>query len=145
MEDKVETSSALPESSQPVCPKCLSVISGYEHFCDNCGVALSILSPFDHIRAMGNAYRSGSNEPRKPIVLIGIWVISFPPLLFFVGVGLYAVTHISDVIAEFHNPRGVDPVQWIFALCLYSGLTFIAARILYKTTKNFFRLRNNSR
>jgi hypothetical protein len=145
MEDKPDNSPAHPESSQPVCPKCLSAISGYENFCDNCGAALSILSPFEHIRAMGNAYRSGSDEPRKPIVLVGIWLIFFPPLVFFVGVGLYALTHITDVIASFRGPRGDDPVQSIFAFCIYSGLTVIAARMLYKTTKNFFRLRSKSR
>src|SRR4029079_2455557 len=118
MEDKSDTSSAHPESSQPVCPRCLSAISGRENFCDNCGVALSILSPYEHIRAMGDAYRAASDEPRKPIVLVGIWIIFFQPLVFFVGVGFYALTHIADVIASFRGPRGIDPVQAIFAVCI---------------------------
>jgi hypothetical protein len=71
--------------SSAVCPRCFAQITRLEDFCRKCGVPLTLMAtsgPYEQVLARGYAYREGSNRPRKPIVVVGMWIIFGPPLAF---------------------------------------------------------------
>jgi hypothetical protein len=142
MGDEPETSRTASPTPKPICPKCFTPISGSENFCRTCGLPLTLLGPFEQVRAIGDAYRVATDTPRKPIVVVGMWIIFGPPLFFFLAFGVYCLADIREVIASIRSSD--DLVRFLFLVAMFSGLAFICVRMLYKTTRSYLRLRNES-
>ena len=139
VDDGSESSVAAEDAPQALCPKCLSPILPHANLCASCGVPLSVAGPLEHVQAVGYVYREGSNRPRKPILVIGMWVILGPPALIFLAGSLYGLAHLREIIASIRN--GDDVVSFLLGVAWYGGFGLIGAWLLYKTTTNYFRLR----
>jgi hypothetical protein len=105
-----------------LCPQCLEQNRPGTNFCRNCGAPLSAYAatgPFERLFAEGNAYRQATEQPHRPIVVVGIWLIF----------GIGALTGIGMAIG---NP-GVSSVVTGTAMAAFSGF------IIAKTTRNYLR------
>jgi len=68
-----------------VCPGCLHEQAAGPHFCAACGAPLtsfSTVGPFERIFAQGHALRRAAGGPTRRIVVIGMWLLVLPHLLF---------------------------------------------------------------
>jgi hypothetical protein len=118
-----------PENSEPaatheeqqLCTSCLCPNVPETHFCKNCGAPLSsyaATAPFERLFAQGHAYRQATENPRKPVVVLGIWLL-FGPLA------------LTGLVILFLSP---DSVQSIF---IGGAMFAISLAILVKTTRNY--------
>ena len=72
------------EEEHELCPQCLTGNIPGTHFCRDCGSPLSshaAFGPFEHLFAEGHIYRRATEQPRKLIVVAGIWLL-FGPTAF---------------------------------------------------------------
>ena len=126
MEDLLEASE---EKEKILCPSCLHPHDEILTFCENCGApfgSLSTVGPLERIYAEGAAYRQAVSGPRKPIVLVGMWVISLPGALMLP----LSIWFTFEAIAD---GRGWGDVG-------FAGLAgVISSILLYRTTANFIR------
>ncbi|MBN1437544.1 MAG: zinc ribbon domain-containing protein [Sedimentisphaerales bacterium] len=115
-----------------ICYNCLAENHPHADFCEHCGTPLSSLSTIDPIKriaATGDTWRKAASSPSKRIVLIGMWLIFAPPLLFFV-LSLFAFVSEGD---RSDNPGALlKTLVGMVVVCLY-GL------ILVKVTQNYIR------
>jgi len=125
-----------------VCPKCSSPISGRENLCGQCNAPLGLLGPYEQVLAVGAAYRTASDSPQKPIVVLGMWIIFGPPLFACSAGILFGIANMPELVKGMRS--GSDAVTFLFAAGFVIGLAAISARILYKTTMNYYRLGANS-
>ncbi|MCM3877392.1 MAG: zinc-ribbon domain-containing protein [Thermoanaerobaculia bacterium] len=112
----------------PCCPHCFSPIQEGVHFCPRCGRPLTgfaATDPIQSIRTEGELYR-GAAHTTRPIVLVGMWLLSIPALL--TGVVGVALAKEGFVLAL---------VTAIFLFGLYGA-------ILYRVTVNYQRARKQS-
>jgi predicted amidophosphoribosyltransferase len=61
-----------------VCPNCLAENSTLEHFCHQCGAPLTshaVTDPMGQVYSEGDTFRKAIEYPRKPIVVVGMWLI----------------------------------------------------------------------
>ena len=112
-----------PEGDEGVlCPKCLLSNSPAAAFCSDCGAPIGIVSaidPIQHIYAEGFAYRSAVDGPPKLIIVIGMWLMFFPPL-----VGTLMLVFLAT--------------SYRLAMGLFSlSLAVMSAVILYRVTRNY--------
>src|SRR5262245_9119770 len=115
----------MSEQSEEVetglCPGCLEPLLESPQFCPHCGIptgGLAELHPIKAILSQGEMFRRGANKPNF-IILVGIWVLLLP---FAIGTVLVATSSIYSI-------------PWVSALFL------LYATILYRVTRNYFRLR----
>lgn len=112
----------IPPTEQELCPQCLEQNRPGTNFCWNCGAPLSAYAatgPFERLFAEGNAYRRATEQPRRPIVVLGIWLIF----------GIGALTGIGIAIGS----PGVSSILTGTAMAAFSGF------IIAKTTRNYRR------
>lgn len=109
-----------------MCTSCLAPNDARANFCSKCGAPLTAyaaIGPFESLLAQGYAVRQAAERPRRPIVLLGIWLVFGPVAL----VGALMLL----------NPYPSNGGQWIPA-----GLMMVLSlAILTKTTWSFLRLR----
>lgn len=80
MDESHETnSSAARESGEhELCIQCMTANAPGSHFCRRCGAPLSSFAatgPFEALFAEGHLYRRAAEQPRRLIVVVGIWLI----------------------------------------------------------------------
>jgi hypothetical protein len=114
------------------CPACGAMIGGGETFCPACNAPISMRAttdPVQQIYAQGDLYRKLPDARPRLAILIGAWILCFPPLIAAV-IGIYAV-----VIDRFgKNPSGLISA-FVFWGCLLTAV--FCAVILYRVTTKF--------
>ncbi len=110
-----------------LCPSCLQGVSYADSLCPHCGAPVSGTSgmaPWERTLAEGFIYRSAVAKPTKPIVLIGVWVIFFPSLVF-------------NGLLMMHEAKGGTMETGYLLFSLFGAIISVAA--LYQTTLNYFK------
>lgn len=111
-----------PEADeQQLCVRCLAPNALSANFCVQCSAPLTAYAstgPFEHILAEGAVYREAARQPKKLIVVIGVWLIF--GMLFFGGTILASSTF--DL-----------PGRFLGVLLLLISLSMI-----WQTTRNYF-------
>lgn len=100
------------------CPHCLAENDPSRDFCENCGAPLSsfaTVGPFECIQADGFAHREAVTRPRKPIVVVGVWLLNAPVI-------------IATCVMLF-----VAPYTCVF----FGPLSLVAGILIFKTTRNY--------
>ena len=123
MNDESATDGQRHEPDLIVCPGCLHEQPEGPHFCARCGApltAFSTVGPFERIFAQGHAYRRSVSGPTSKIVVIGMWALLLPQLLFLLTV---------------RTPGSI-------AFLLVSGTIYGA--LLYRVTRNYIVRRDAS-
>lgn len=116
------------ELGQELCPRCMTAISAATDFCPHCGAPLTSRAtndPYLSVFAEGFAIRQAVARPNKPIILIGVWLLSISALV--------------GAIASLAGGGG------IFGIVAGLGLLALWGAIVYKTTKNYLRMRHPRR
>lgn len=126
------------QEERQVCLSCLhGNIPGLD-LCEKCGAPIgkyTTFLPFERTLAEGVCYRSAVSNPRKPIILIGIWILFAPGLLAF----LYALFVAKNILLhKWPFPYGAGVAELFF---LYGLISVI---ILYRTTRNYIKLKNRT-
>jgi hypothetical protein len=117
-------------------------------FCAKCGAPLTphaSTDPVASIRSEMELYVQASEKPRNAIVLIGMWLLWGPVAIG----GVLVLLYFPYLIFFTDTPSGIhsfgDAVGAIFALLLIlfilGGLFVVAVRLLYPTTRNYFKQR----
>jgi hypothetical protein len=130
------TASAAGEAQEwELCPHCIAQNTPGRNFCRDCGSPLSpyaAICPWERIFAEGHIYRTAAERPHRFIVLLGIWLIFGPMTL--VGVFLAAGMRTRPGL---FSPN--DLAGWLLAL----SLVVLSISIIFKTTRNYIRMRTN--
>ena len=117
----------------PLCHNCFSPNDPQAHFCHKCNTPLSVLASMDpvaRIWSMGDTFRKAASRPYRPIILIGMWLLFGPRLLYAFLLTFSFATSICVVSTEMIAPLGVGAASVV----LY-------AAILFKTTRNYYRIK----
>ncbi len=127
-------SDAATETDEPLfseaderqlCLTCLEPNDLSAHFCAKCGgpmTSYAATGPIERILAEGYAYRRAVERPRRPMVVLGIW------LLFGLNVP-FALFGIAKAWKE-----GTEGLP-MAVLCLFIFATSLV--ILWRTTRNY--------
>ena len=126
-----------PEELQ-ICLSCLHGNVPGRDLCEECGAPIgkyTTFMPFEKTLAEGVCYRSAVSNPRKPIILIGVWFLFAPGLLslcysLFIGW--------SILLSKWSFPYGVGVAG---SFLLYGLISVI---ILYRTTGNYMKLKRST-
>ena len=144
-----------PEESTALCPHCAEAVEPFDHFCPFCGgpvTAHASIDPLGQVYALGHGYqRAVSSRPRL-IVVLGMWLIFGPQLLFLLMIlfkSLTAVVDISALIPGNQTPNAptvghLDMGSMMIALVGYSFTIMLAAiygAILWTVTKRYRKAR----
>lgn len=116
------------ESAQELCPRCMTAISAAADFCPHCGAPLTSRAtndPYLSVFAEGFAIRQAVARPNKPIILIGVCLLS--------------ISALAGAIASLVSGGG------ILSIVAGLGILTLWGAIVYKTTKNYLRLRQARR
>ena len=118
-----ETHQQLPESDEKqLCTSCMTPNEPTVHFCIKCGVPLSsfaTFAPFERLFAEGFIYRQAADNPRRLIVVLGVWLIFSAMALG--GIALVAISLDSS-----------------FVLAIVGAfMLVISLVIIWKTTRNY--------
>ena len=127
---------AVQPVEEPICPLCLEHNPIGEELCRRCRTPLvQITGPKFEPEGDGEAYR-------KPIVLIGTWLINLP--MAATGLGLL----ICAAIAPFRQPTTVgmgDCFGMMIVMAISGGMLAIPGTVLFRATRTFVRHRNRRR
>lgn len=119
-----------------VCTACGKPQAEGRHLCEHCGAPLT---PFAHtdwllgVQSRGFAARQATTEPRKLIVVVGMWLWMLPMLVVMSGVAIMAIMGLRE--AWVREPWMLVPC--LFMLVLGAGMACLAATILFRTTRSF--------
>lgn len=126
---------------QPVCYKCGARVPGDADFCGACGAPLTMTAtaaPLERISAEAFAYREGSDNPDKPIIVVGILMIWVPLLLaalVMTGFLVYATFNPG-------LPWRLGDMPLLFAGYLILGFwLWVSSALIVKTMRNWLRIR----
>ncbi|MBV9215312.1 MAG: hypothetical protein JO053_03975 [Acidobacteria bacterium] len=114
-----------------ICPGCGADISTLEKYCPKCGAPtenVSNLDPASLPEAEGRAFQRAVSAPRKPIVVICVWLLFFPILV--IGVMM--------IVQVVRDGVGTGAQNLIFFWMGVGGIV-LAGNILYRVTSNYFR------
>jgi len=106
-----------------LCPGCFTGNRECSDFCVKCGRPIGNFTNYDPIKriwSQGYAYRTSISEPSSPVVFFGVWILFGVPL-----VGMIAFLPQAPLVA----------VPFI-AACAF---------VLYKTTKNYRKIKNSQK
>ena len=140
-----------------VCPHCFTANLPIVHLCHCCTTPLTThaeIDPLGQIHAAGDTYRKACNRPYKFIIFLGTWILFGPMLLFYVLSLIDLLKILLDTNPVTNAPGPLFPITALYQSeitfsTIFSILTasFLAASysiILYKVTKNYFRLRKTN-
>lgn len=122
----------------PVCPHCLASITERDHFCPKCAgpiTAIASTDPIGSIHATGWVYINAADRPTRLLHVIGMWLLFGPHLIVFVG--LSAVALVGGGHAGHSNSLG----ERLWALLCLLALGFVSYKLLWRTTRRYFRHR----
>jgi len=111
-----------------LCPCCLKEVPYRNNLCPHCGAPVSGIAglmPWEQVLAEGYIYRQAVEKPRRPVILMGMWMLFFPNLI------MAAV--MLDVARRGDYMGAVD-------FCTIAFWATISVAALYQTTRNYFRL-----
>jgi RNA polymerase subunit RPABC4/transcription elongation factor Spt4 len=114
-----------------VCSSCGQLISSSSEYCPICSVPTIVannLDPFLSIENEGRLLSRAVDVPRKPIVLIGMWILFLPVFLFGMFFSISIITQGASSGTE----------NFFFFWGAF-GLAFAGFTVLSKTTANYFR------
>ncbi|MEZ5425802.1 MAG: hypothetical protein R2747_06030 [Pyrinomonadaceae bacterium] len=114
-----------------ICLNCMSPNDPNEVFCRTCNDSLSLTSNTDPVQGLhgeGVAYRKAVEGKPKPVVLIGVWLLFAPVLVFSVW------TAISTVFT-FGGSEGFV-IFWISLISAVFSFTMV-----FRVTKNYWKFR----
>ena len=120
----------------PLCHNCLSPNDPRAYFCHKCNTPLSVLASMDPIAriwSMGDTWRKAASRPYRPIILIGMW------LLF--GTRLVVVLRYLHMMLVSNRSKGLMSLEGFFGLGLWLGYGILLSAILFKTTRNYLRIK----
>jgi len=123
------------EAGQELCLNCAKPNPAGAHLCRHCGAPLTThaaTDPYLGVFAEGHAIQKAAARPHKPIILIGIWLLGIPALLVS-GFVLYAALRIPP------EERSAA----ILGAAVGLGFLALWTAIVYKTTRNYVRLRQS--
>lgn len=110
-----------------LCPSCLQGVPYPDTLCPHCGAPVcgtAGMAPWERTLAEGFIYRSAVANPRKRIVLTGVWLLFFPSLIT------------GCVLAWMQSRSGFyGPVA--FLLPIFQIV--VSTAVLYQTTMNYYR------
>ena len=107
-----------------VCTVCLEINGPEANYCPKCGAPVNSLlsfNPWDQTLVEGFAYRRAVDGPPSKIILIGIWMLFSPSVLFFA--------------------LGGDPSGLGLPVAMASIFPIFSAIILYRATANYLAKR----
>ncbi len=110
-----------------LCPSCLQGVPYADSLCPHCGAPISGtagMAPWERTLAEGFIYRSAVANPRKPIVLIGVWLVFLPVL----------VTNGFVIGREIQRNDFRNEARWFSVF-----MAVISVVILYQTTSNYLK------
>ena len=128
----------------PICLHCAAELIGHVQFCPECGYPVTpeaASMPYESVLARGFAARVGSSNPRKLIVVIGMWIM-FGPMLLIFTIGFFVMLFTSLGTAWQQNPHQDIPGN-LYGIAISAALAAIAGTLLYKTTRNYLKLRRD--
>jgi hypothetical protein len=114
---------ASKAAEHELCVQCLEPNLPGSHFCAKCGAPMSAYAatgPFEALFAEGNAYRRAAEQPRRFIVVAGVWVIFGVGALAGIGMAIGSGESISARVSG-------------------SAVGVISLLIIGKTTWNYWR------
>ena len=119
-----------------LCPSCLSPNSENAKFCTNCNAPIGgnvSIDPVGYASSAGRALSDGVRKPRSAIVVVGMWILFVPYMVFYilVSVGFLA------------QGGGVDAFTFVASLGL-GILALVLGFFVVKTTLNYIRHRKRS-
>jgi len=136
-EDKDSPESEANEQSSEagvVCTACLETNPPHIDYCARCGAPLNSLvafNPFDQTLVEGFAYRRAVDGPPSRIILIGIWLLFAPTILFL---------PLAFSTRDLGNDTS-DGVGLLFERVYFAAYFVMAVIILYRTTANYISKR----
>lgn len=119
-----------PQGKGTVCLTCLKENDGAAVYCRYCNSALSLTDnpdPLQKLSLEGVVYSKAVEGKPKLVVIIGVWLLFFPVLVF---------SSIAAVSMAFEGERGSIGfvLFWLLVVSAFFSLTMI-----YKVTKNYFK------
>ena len=125
-----------------ICPHCFAANEERTAFCRQCGTPLTSyaeIDPLGQIRATGDTYLKAIHSPRKPIILLGMWLLFGPSalggLIVFIRFIVLTATKTEDVRI------GGGFFGGLFLACYGAGWAVLGTIVLFKTTRNYRRSR----
>jgi hypothetical protein len=104
------------------CPHCLEVNGPASVTCTRCGgplLPIATVGPYEQIQTQGFAMREAVTRPRRLVVVVGIWLLNLPALLF-------------GVIEAVRNPD---------AALVFLPFVLLPGFLIFKTTRNYLKHR----
>jgi hypothetical protein len=129
----------MPDSSeQPLllCTACGKQQATPADLCQFCGAPLTPFASSDWVmapQARGFAAYQATHEPRKLIVVVGMWIWMVPMFgtgLWFTVVGMWHLKRALQV-------DGAERFFTVFSIFLGIGFMWLSAAILYRSTSRF--------
>jgi hypothetical protein len=121
------------------CTACGRRQSGTPHLCEFCGAPLTAhagTDPVLGIMARGFAAYQATRNPRKPIVVIGVWLWMAPVLILGLMMASLALSAVLQGISKGRWGRVAGDLLW---LCFSSAMVLLPFAILFRTTEAYFR------
>ena len=124
----------LPEVA--LCHNCLAKNDPHAHFCYKCNTPLTAIASMDPIGSIwsrGDTWRKAVSRPVRPLNVIGMWVLwGLQLALALIWIAIRLIGEPQEIIWSF---------QLILALCLWLGITVLIGTMLFKSTRNYYRLK----
>lgn len=123
-----------------VCPSCTGWCEEDAHFCPHCRAPLTsyaATAPYERIFAEAALLRRAVNSPAKPIVLIGVWLFSFP----FVAVGATALRFFVEAVRW--RESWIAPMEDLVLHAGYLLVGLFGVYIICRATLAYRRTRRN--
>jgi hypothetical protein len=137
LEDPIDPPAPPDEGAVVLCPHCLARNTEDRHFCVQCATPLTAhaaIDPLGRIYATGDTYRKAIASPRKPIVVIGMWLLFGPAalalLLLAASIAITMIEHPGtfDGPMDFFMPLG--------GLSIFILEGVVSAMILVRLTRS---------
>ena len=110
-----------------LCPQCLHENKEKSTFCENCNTPIGIVATSDPVSAAiseGRIISDGVNKTQKKIVVIGLWILLGPSLLFFIYLMF------------------ISSGTTLFTVIFIIMFSTIYATLLFNVTKNYLKWKN---
>jgi hypothetical protein len=128
---------ALP--NQIMCPGCGHLNADADHFCAQCAAPLTshaATDPMGSIFAQGYAIGRGVNQPKHLIVVVGLWLIALPMLVFIAQYFPYVLGELVLGLLQLQPGQILAGLVGVALMVLFLA---IYGGIVFKTTRNYLR------
>jgi len=126
----------VEDPGTPLCMTCLAPAEKLQHFCDQCGSPLTshaAIDPVGQVRSVGSMVSKATSAPPRRIVLIGIWLIFGVPVVLM-----------AFLFGTLGPPDSYGLLDFVLRIVLLLGVLGLYIAILVKTTRNYFRRKNEA-